>query len=216
VYEKEQVLVIGEAFTHKNFSDGKQFIDYEHIAEDFTNYTLYFRDRQETETNEKYKQIIPYIVFKAGEKYFIYNRGKQGGENRLADKFSLGIGGHVNDRDLTIKRGVIREISEEVGDAVFKEGFIKSGIADVPWTQFISFCKGFIYDNSTPVGRVHLGMLFIIEVKHIFDLRDSISSEIIKNNQWYAWMTLYQIMTDIYGVKSNFESWSRIILPWLH
>ncbi len=205
---KENVLCIQQAFTQKHFNPGTNFVSATpEIISDLNSMTMYFREREETESNEAYKQIIPYNVIKAGKRYLVYNRGKDGGEKRLSGKFSLGIGGHVNDKDLTIKKSIYRELTEEIGNVLYERNAINE-FARVSNKDIIGFfCKGFIYDDSTDVGRVHLGLLILHEADTIF----SPGGELEEFNQWYRWMTDEEIAANLYGVLEGFENWSLIV-----
>ena len=64
---------------------------------------LYFSGykRPECEKNYDFIQMIPYIILRdidrvtGAVKYLTYKRGKKGAENKLHDKFSVGVGGHI-------------------------------------------------------------------------------------------------------------------------
>src|SRR4051794_16485928 len=58
-----------------------------------------FRPRSEVETDPSFKQLIPYVVLRYGDKVFHYCRGGSGTETRLHAKRSVGIGGHIADTD---------------------------------------------------------------------------------------------------------------------
>ena len=79
------------------------------ITRDYDNISYFFRqciprtyfvDRDEAELNESLLQVIPYIVIHHMDTFATYRRSAKGGENRLHDKFSIGLGGHVNIDDL--------------------------------------------------------------------------------------------------------------------
>lgn len=77
---------------------------------------------------------------------------RKGSEARLHGLRSLGIGGHVNPIDaptpfdwlLTLTQGFSRELAEEFPAA-------KTGITRV---------LGLVNEDTSPVGRVHLGLVF--------------------------------------------------------
>ena len=60
----------------------------------------FFMDRGAAEEDPTHKQIIPYCVFRHGDRVLHYTRGKAGGESRLHAKISVGVGGHVNPVDM--------------------------------------------------------------------------------------------------------------------
>ncbi len=114
-----------------------------------------FMRRGDAELDPNFKQLIPYVVFtcehNGAELVFAYRRGKGQGEARLRSKWSVGIGGHVNESDLVVgdaenpfEAGTKREIAEEVSlDA-----------------RIASFERvGLVNDDSTVVGSVHLGVV---------------------------------------------------------
>ncbi len=108
-----------------------------------------FLRRGEMEEDENYKQIIPYIVFSYNGNFFLMQRSAKASEKRLACKYTLGIGGHINKYDLegkTIEEWGMREFHEEVKYSG------KLSIAPI----------GIINDDTTPVGRVHLGLVFLV------------------------------------------------------
>lgn len=115
-----------------------------------------FLPRPAAEEDPGYKQIIPYLVVRHENRFLHYVRGKSGGEARLHAKGSIGIGGHINDGDAhashfdppAYNRAVERELHEEL---IIPPGYRNRIVA-------------LLNDDSTPVGRVHLGIVHIIEV----------------------------------------------------
>lgn len=115
-----------------------------------------FLPRPAAEEDPTHKQIIPYLVIRCGDRYLHYVRGKSGGEARLHAKGSIGIGGHINDGDThaahfdpaAYNRAVERELNEEL---VIPAGYRQKVAA-------------LINDDSTEVGRVHLGVVHLIDV----------------------------------------------------
>jgi len=110
-----------------------------------------FRERDEVETDFSYKQLIPYVIFSNGDNIFVYQRSSTSDESRLRKKYSIGIGGHIDDVDQgnsildLVHNATIREVEEEIG--------IHSTINQYTFL-------GFINDNADDVGRVHLGVVF--------------------------------------------------------
>ena len=107
-----------------------------------------FRPRRECETDPSFVQLIPYVVLTCRSRVFHYRRGDAGTESRLKSLRSVGIGGHVSEADAAggadpYLTGLRREVAEEVAvGAVSTERFL-----------------GFLRDDRTPVGRVHLGVV---------------------------------------------------------
>ncbi len=114
-----------------------------------------FLDRPAAEQDPSHKQVIPYIVVSQGERFLVYQRTAKQGEKRLHNKFSLGFGGHINNLDQQsaqptnlILSGMVRELNEEI----FLPSLRSLRVA------------GFINDETNPVGQVHLGVVFLVEV----------------------------------------------------
>lgn len=117
----------------------------------------FFIDRAAAEEDPSHKQIIPYCIFRCGDRVLHYTRGKAGGESRLHAKISVGVGGHVNPVDMdggktgaaTYHAAVTREIEEEL---------------DLPEDHEHRIIA-LLNDDSNPVGQVHLGIVHLIDLK---------------------------------------------------
>jgi len=118
----------------------------------------FFMDRAEAENDPSHKQLIPYCVFRCGDRILHYTRGKSGGESRLHAKISVGVGGHVNPIDTGGGRtgpdayhaAVTREIEEEL---------------DLP-EEHEHRIIALLNDESNPVGQVHLGIVHLVDLKY--------------------------------------------------
>ena len=111
----------------------------------------FFMPRAEVEEDPAYQQIIPYVVFRHGDRYFLTRRLRASTEKRLRQLYSLGVGGHINPGDLEngdpIRDGLRREFEEEVEYT----GEIEATLL------------GLINDDSSPVSKVHLALAFLVE-----------------------------------------------------
>ncbi len=154
-----------------------------------------FLDRNLAEDDPSHKQIIPYAIFRCGERFLHYVRGGGVGEQRLAAKGSIGIGGHVNEGDYHASgslgrelylAGVERETNEELR-------------IETPHTQSI---VGLINDDTNEVGRVHLGVvhLFELETTEVHANEDDITE--------LEFLSHEQLVTRL----ERLESWSRLIV----
>ena len=143
-----------------------------------------FIDRPLAEVSPEFRQIIPYVVIRNGDDYFVLKRTTKQTEARLHHKLSLGIGGHVNPGH-SLLEGLQKELGEEVHIA-----------ADYAM-EFI----GMINDDSTDVGRVHLGAAYLLEAGS----KDVVVKETEKMiGEWMPRAALRE-------VRSRFESWSEIV-----
>ncbi len=162
---KREIMVVSRKKLFRN-SDSEYFTGFKEHAENsrYDVNALKYREYLEREKAEQsiyYKQPIAYtiIVNPDIKKAFIYQRAKKDmdyGEKRLQGKWSIGIGGHIDkatDGDSThpINHSFIRELNEELR---YFDRF--SG-----WESFKPI--GYINDESDSVGKVHFGMVYIIE-----------------------------------------------------
>lgn len=117
-----------------------------------------FIRRDIAERDTTFKQLIPYIVLRHEDTLFSYVRGKKSSESRLVAMRSIGVGGHIepadqslfsSDREMYLE-AARREVNEEVK-------------LD---TSYVEHIVALINDDSTEVGRVHLGIM------HIWDLAE--------------------------------------------
>lgn len=149
----------------------------------------FFKPRAEVEEDPTYQQIIPYVVFRHGDRYFLTRRLKASSEKRLRQQYSLGVGGHINPEDLhggdPLLEGMRREWEEEV----VYEG------------DFDAHLLGLINEESAPVSRVHLGVVFLVDgTSPDIAIRetDKLSGELL---------TLEEMRIYFLGM----ESWSQIV-----
>ena len=198
--QTERVLVVPTSVFHRlgYFQGFSAEIDRylpELLEEQHTSY----RPRPEMEQDPSFKQLIPYVVFRhrdaAGrETIFQYTRGKGQGEGRLHSKRSVGVGGHISADDLTAvtghaavyAEGMRRELEEEV-------------LIDTPYTER---CVGLINDDETEVGRVHLGVVHLVDVEEPNVMPRE--TEIIEA----GFLPVEELMADL----GRFETWSQICL----
>jgi predicted NUDIX family phosphoesterase len=106
-----------------------------------------FEPRPAMERDRAWKQVIPYLVLRDGERYFLMRRTRAGGDARLHDLWSIGVGGHLNPGDGGLAEGLRREWGEEI-EADF-----------VPEFRLV----GLLNDDSTDVGSVHLGAVYVAD-----------------------------------------------------
>src|SRR5437762_11207437 len=154
----------------------------------------FFAPRSSAETDQALKQIIPYAILSSAGKVLRYKRGKKSGEQRLVAKGSIGIGGHMNDHDESLfawdeaayRTGVEREVSEEIK-------------IDTPFADRI---VALLNDDTTEVGRVHLGIV------HVFKLAEP------KVQKREAMITGLAFLgkDELAARRESLESWSQICL----
>ena len=188
----EKILVVDNSdFLKKKtqvYKYGKKF-----IQEDIIEKGLFIERTVELEKNEQYRQVIPYVIMQNvnNNKIYIAQRTNKGGEKRLINKFLIGFGGHVRQKDFFDKelfQWADREIREEL--------HIESKVINFKYI-------GLIIDNETSVSRVHLGIIIVcfinggnIEIKE---------KDKLVNGKWKKKDELIKNM-------GNFEEWSKMTI----
>lgn len=198
MYEDESVLVIKrELFDEIGTFQGISTEIEKYLPVFLNPSNNFFIHRELAEDDPTHKQIIPYAIFKHGDKFLKYLRGKKSGEQRLASKSSIGIGGHINQDDFnssslekdTYLTGIEREINEEL--------IINCDYNNLP--------IALINDDSNDVGQVHLGVV------HLFDLE----SDQVEAGEANIENLEFLSSDDLLREKDNLESWSQICVDHL-
>jgi predicted NUDIX family phosphoesterase len=148
-----------------------------------------YRPRADMEVDREHKQIIPYVVLRDGDAYFLMRRTRAGGDVRLHDRFSIGVGGHLNPGDDGIPGGLRREWHEEVV-AAFEPEFVPLALLN---------------DDTTDVGAVHLGIVFLAEAAgRPVSIRetDKLSGSFVPPSA-------------VAAVADRLETWSRLVFEAL-
>jgi predicted NUDIX family phosphoesterase len=152
----------------------------------------FFVERRHAETDSTMKQVIPYCVLMREDRIFLMRRKPKGGESRLFNLHSVGVGGHINpvdgDRD-PLRAGLERELSEEI---VISDGWDAEPL-------------GVINDESQDVGSVHFGLVYGIRPEGEVAVRetDQLSGR---------WVPADELAGMVAGNRDDFESWSALIL----
>jgi len=194
----ENVLVVRrELFDELGSFQGLSFEPEKYLKAILSRGSNFFMPRSEAENDPAYKQIIPYALIGFGKTVLHYVRGKKAGEQRLVAKGSIGIGGHMNETDESLfaldehayRAGVEREVNEEIK-------------IDTPFEDRI---VALLNDDSTEVGRVHLGIV------HIFKLKEP---NVQKREAMITGLT-FLTKEELMARRQSLESWSQICLDSL-
>ena len=148
-----------------------------------------FEPRPAMEADPDFKQIIPYLVLRDGDAYFLMRRTRAGGDVRLHDRWSIGVGGHLNPGDENLDGGLRREWSEEL-------------VADfVPDFRFI----GLLNDDTTPVGEVHVGAVFVADA----------AGRPVSIRETEKLTGSFATPAEVAAVAPDLETWSRLVFDAL-
>lgn len=143
-----------------------------------------YRERDQVENDPTYKQVVTYTVVGFDGKVLSYRR--RTGDDRLTGLKSIGIGGHVEDRDEDIRFAAERELEEEIG--MYSGGWGNNVLT--------------INDDSDDVGLHHIGVVQYVKlIAYDPDFEDSIIDPEL--------VCLEDV--DI----SEYESWSQLLIEYL-
>ena len=189
---EEQVLVVKREMLEPLLASGEGLIkENTGLIVDRILASHLFVPRAAAEYDFDLRQIIPYVTIHCGLNFLLLRRTSKQTEKRLHDKYSLGIGGHINpsgedgeDADVIIN-GLYKELNEEV--LLGERGTL-------------SF-QGIINDESTSVSRVHLGLFYVLEVQ-------SDEYSIMETDKMVGNWADEQGIMDVYD---RMETWSQIV-----
>lgn len=193
---KEKVLVVKNSVI---FRDGEwqglktEKLDYYY---DIIQKNHEFIERGAAEDSQEYQQIIPYVLFKFKDKFFLYEYLKGTTETRLHHNYILGIAGHINPIDKSnkdvIEESMMREWNEEVdfdGNIIGK--------------KFV----GILNDSRRDVEKVHLGLIYVFE-------GDGSEIFIKETNKMKGELMDIEGMRPLIG-NTEYLGWAPILYPYL-
>lgn len=150
----------------------------------------FFLPRARVEDDPTYQQVIPYIIFKSGDRYFTTQRTTAGSDKRIHHLYSLGVGGHINPIDASdpLGAGLKREWEEEV---VYEGSFAPRLI-------------GLLNNDSDPVSRVHIGVVYLVEGTGPISVRETnkLSGQLLT-------------LDELQALGNSLETWSLVVLEHL-
>jgi predicted NUDIX family phosphoesterase len=154
-----------------------------------------FVERTVAEHDFSCKQVIPYVVIRHEDRYLLMRRTRRQTESRLHDKYSLGVGGHINKDDLSpvkdnvILAGMRRELAEEIR------------------VEAEQSCEliGAINDDSTEVARVHLGLVFLLRTA-------SARYTIVEQDKYTA---AWRSVSELAQYYEQMETWAQIVYDYV-
>ena len=177
------------------------FVAAEHATRELADLERYAEPlpRAVAETDPDHKQPIPYCLLTSGNARVLCVRRRQAGtEQRLHGLLSLGLGGHVHpgDRDASghfLTTALSRELREELHIP-----------AELPSQAKL---LGLINDDSTAVGRVHVGIAYWLDVGAIWP-----QIQVRELSKLAGGFERLVESDEVWQDASRFESWSWILL----
>jgi predicted NUDIX family phosphoesterase len=148
----EQVLVVPTAAVLEELGGGRAWHGIRPAGEaalaDLIRRRGEFGPRSTLEEDPAWKQVIPYPILRDRRRWFLMRRTRAGRDARLHDRYSIGVGGHVNPAD--------GGLDGDLSGALRREWTEELDVDFVPTFRFI----GLLNDDTTPVGAVHLGLVY--------------------------------------------------------
>ena len=150
-----------------------------------------FVSRADAEDDPSLKQIIPYVLIRCGTKVMLMRRLQKQSERRLWDKYSIGVGGHLNPEDSeadffdAFLSGMERELHEEL---------------DIS-TEYACRLVGCINDDATDVGKVHFGIVF----------QALLANDSVRIRETSKMTGEFIEIEELAAIRPEMESWSRIV-----
>ena len=193
----EQVLVVERRVLDElGLFQGINFEVDRYLSELWKGTGVSFIPRPEAEKNPAYKQLIPYVIMAHADTYLCYMRGMGVDETRLAEKVSLGVGGHINPSDAgdalhksvqwVYLNAVAREVAEEV----------------IVGAEHDDKIVALINDDSNEVGRVHFGIV------HFWRLAEP---NVRKREREICHLNFMKT-EELSQIKDRMETWSQLCL----
>src|SRR3954470_7016516 len=116
-------------------------------------------------------------------------RTRAGGDERLHDRYSIGVGGHINPEDADVAGGLEREWREEI-EADFVPEFVPIGVLN---------------DDDNDVGAVHLGLVYAADAGgRPVAIREREKLE----GRFASW-------DEVTAVADKLETWSALLFDFL-
>jgi len=142
--------------------------------------------RPAAESDPSLKQIIPYLVLRDGDRIFLMKRTKAGGDARLHDHYTIGVGGHLNPGDSSILGGLAREWREEL-EADFLPKFVFLGLLN---------------DDTVDVGVHHLGVVYLADA----------AGRSVRVRETHKLSGSFQPIDVVMDVYDRMETWSQLAM----
>lgn len=199
------VLVFPTALLHEiGYFQGLNTHVEPYVGSIFAPGSCFLMPRAEAEQDEDHKQVIPYALLTHNESVFSYLRGRSSEEGRLVGLRSIGIGGHIDQRDLALPGFERHDISAS-GDpyglythAVRRELEEEVSI-DCEYSDRVA---AVLNDDADEVGRVHFGIV------HVFTL----SQPRVSKRERLVTESRFLPIEELRRSVDEYEGWSQICI----
>jgi predicted NUDIX family phosphoesterase len=161
---------------------------------------IWLGPRAHLETDETYRQLVSYVVFRHAHSVLVYRRTPKGGEARLHGRLSVGVGGHVNVTDVTSRDGAI-DIMATLRRACAREIAEEVRCSEIARLETV----GVIRESVNAVSRVHLGV--VVECWLSTPDVDAIDPGLIDLH--------FAPVTDLALLANQMETWSQSLVTHL-
>ncbi|MCK5941163.1 MAG: NUDIX domain-containing protein [Planctomycetes bacterium] len=217
---EQQVFVVDRAA----FFDGDWPHGYQPIAEPaaFLDRAMRlgrFVDRDEAERTPAWKQWIPYCMLRCGDwtatgaagdrGILLVQRTAKGGEARLHESWTVGLGGHIEPVDAPAGGSAEPDAETFFAAALQRELDEELRLPDGPLPA--PRLLGLINDDTTEVGSVHAGLAYCIDLpeplpraRTRFGIR-----EISKLRGGFTHLVEF---AELWQTPSQFETWSQFLI----
>ena len=147
---------------------------------------------KDLENDRIWQQPIPYVwlINPETKKVFLYKRSTTGNEGRLYNKFSGGVGGHIDKKEIVVGKG------NPIMQAMMRELEEETIIVEYPTPKIV----GYINYNSG-VEDVHFGIVAIGETTE-----DVKPAEDMAHGKFYSIAEADQIIAN---PKNDIEKWTK-------
>ena len=160
----------------------------------------FFLERPYAERTPSFKQVIPYTIVVKDGQVLLLRRLAAGGEKRLHDKLSIGVGGHVNPVDVQDTEDARAAVLAAATERELREELCLDG-------TFTLHSVGLLNDDSTPVGAVHVGLVQILTTEAPVSIRE----QDVLEGRFVSPTELRTLRAD----NANFETWSALLVDHL-
>jgi predicted NUDIX family phosphoesterase len=152
------------------------------------------------ENDSGWKQIIPQVAVVCGDRVLFHDIPDTAGETRLSGKSTYFIGGHMDDQETDILAALAREMHEEIG-----------GLPDAVLKSMELFHLGFVNDESSDVGAVHFGVVFVAKFKP--EHADTILPELRTSEDGGVAGLRWATIEELESAKLRMTNWALMTFP---